>query len=356
VDYKNLGARELGSVYESLLELHPLIHADAATFELNAVAGSEPTAYFSSDGNLSGYTGCNNYNGRFTTSGDQITVTGLSSSGASCPEPQLTQETAFLEGLIQAERFEVSDTSMQLYTVDNQVLFFQSTPPKPVEPEEPEEPPVEPPVDPVPPQAIIYASRQAEVNQDVTFSGAASQSAAGITDYQWDFGDGAQSVGQTVTYAYANPGDYEVVLTVLDANGLTNSTTWIISILPQATPQPPPPPTAVIIAPPTGDTVAPVIFDGSMSKSDAGITSYQWNMGNGVTMEGAMVEYVFTEPGNFDVTLTVTDAYGQTGTATWSIMIYAAVAAPPEISQPIATPETPSVTQPVATPEATPTP
>ncbi|MDP2991431.1 MAG: N-6 DNA methylase, partial [Kiritimatiellota bacterium] len=41
VDYKNLGARELGSVYESLLELHPLVNTDAATFELTAVSGSE---------------------------------------------------------------------------------------------------------------------------------------------------------------------------------------------------------------------------------------------------------------------------------------------------------------------------
>ena len=29
VDYKNLGAEELGSVYESLLELHPIVNADA---------------------------------------------------------------------------------------------------------------------------------------------------------------------------------------------------------------------------------------------------------------------------------------------------------------------------------------
>jgi len=41
VDYKNLGSEELGSVYESLLELQPQIHADAATFELSAVIGSE---------------------------------------------------------------------------------------------------------------------------------------------------------------------------------------------------------------------------------------------------------------------------------------------------------------------------
>lgn len=41
VDYKNLGAEELGSVYESLLELHPQIHIEAAQFTLDAVAGSE---------------------------------------------------------------------------------------------------------------------------------------------------------------------------------------------------------------------------------------------------------------------------------------------------------------------------
>jgi hypothetical protein len=41
VDYKNLGAEELGSVYESLLELHPDLDAQAAGFELKVAAGSE---------------------------------------------------------------------------------------------------------------------------------------------------------------------------------------------------------------------------------------------------------------------------------------------------------------------------
>ena len=90
----------------------------------------------------------------------------------------------------------------------------------------------------------------------------------------------------------------------------------------------PPPPVAVIIAPPTADTVAPVIFDGSASISDAGITSYQWAMGDGTLLEGAQVEYTFTTAGNFTVTLTVTDAYGQQGTTTWDIMVYAAMPAP----------------------------
>lgn len=41
VDYRNLGAEELGSIYESLLEMHPDIHIDAGRFELNVAAGNE---------------------------------------------------------------------------------------------------------------------------------------------------------------------------------------------------------------------------------------------------------------------------------------------------------------------------
>ena len=41
VDYKNMGSEELGSVYESLLELHPQMHVGAAQFTLDVAAGSE---------------------------------------------------------------------------------------------------------------------------------------------------------------------------------------------------------------------------------------------------------------------------------------------------------------------------
>lgn len=41
VDYRNLGAEELGSIYESLLEMHPDLNLDAATFKLDVAAGNE---------------------------------------------------------------------------------------------------------------------------------------------------------------------------------------------------------------------------------------------------------------------------------------------------------------------------
>jgi hypothetical protein len=40
VDYKNLGAEELGSVYESLLELHPQLDIESASFKLAEVSGN----------------------------------------------------------------------------------------------------------------------------------------------------------------------------------------------------------------------------------------------------------------------------------------------------------------------------
>ena len=41
IDYRNLGAEELGSVYESLLELHANVDIGARTFELDTAAGNE---------------------------------------------------------------------------------------------------------------------------------------------------------------------------------------------------------------------------------------------------------------------------------------------------------------------------
>ncbi len=41
IDYRNLDTEEFGSVYESLLELHPVMHVEAKTFSLNTASGNE---------------------------------------------------------------------------------------------------------------------------------------------------------------------------------------------------------------------------------------------------------------------------------------------------------------------------
>ena len=41
IDYRNLGSEELGAIYESLLEQHPVVNTDAGTFSLNTASGNE---------------------------------------------------------------------------------------------------------------------------------------------------------------------------------------------------------------------------------------------------------------------------------------------------------------------------
>ena len=47
-----------------------------------------------------------------------------------------------------------------------------------------------------------------------------------LIDWQWDFGDGAGSDKPTPVYQYQNPGLYDILLTVTDANGCTHTVTY----------------------------------------------------------------------------------------------------------------------------------
>jgi PKD repeat protein len=62
-------------------------------------------------------------------------------------------------------------------------------------------------------------------------------------------------------------------------------------------------------------TDASVAFDGRASfDADGAIASFQWDFGDGVTATGPQPQHVYTVPGDYAVTLTVTDADGATAT------------------------------------------
>lgn len=73
-------------------------------------------------------------------------------------------------------------------------------------------------------------------NFEVTFD-ASSSSAEGygdyITNYYWDFGDGTNATGKTVTHSYSEVGNYTVTLNVTDSEGLWNITSkkMVITII-----------------------------------------------------------------------------------------------------------------------------
>ena len=100
--------------------------------------------------------------------------------------------------------------------------------------------------------------------------------------------------------------------------------------------------TGAAVQPPPGDAppVARFIgscnyldcwFDGSASSDDHNRLVHDWSFGDGTTASGVVVtSHTYTAAGTYTVTLTVTDAIGQTGTATQVLT----VTAPPPPDQP----------------------
>ena len=73
------------------------------------------TAEFGSDGTLSGFAGCNNYNATYTlTADDAISITGISTTRMACAEPAMTVESQYLAALERAAAYELSGDTLRL--------------------------------------------------------------------------------------------------------------------------------------------------------------------------------------------------------------------------------------------------
>ena len=120
-----------------------------------------------------------------------------------------------------------------------------ATPPQPTQPPQqptytPEptaEPPTatpEPPPAPLPPQANIAGPGQGYIGEPVRFDASASQPGSSpITSFSWSLGNGENlpaSPHSSVSAIYKSAGEFEVMVTVVDANGLSSYATTRVNI------------------------------------------------------------------------------------------------------------------------------
>jgi PKD repeat protein len=74
------------------------------------------------------------------------------------------------------------------------------------------------------------------VNQLITFDASSSSDRYGhIASYQWDFGDGNIGTRKRVEHSYSSAGNYDVILTITDNDGATDTTLKTITVYPQTT-------------------------------------------------------------------------------------------------------------------------
>src|SRR5690606_20268547 len=91
---------------------------------------------------------------------------------------------------------------------------------------------------PVQPVAIsgLNATHDGPVTSGRTINFVATVEAGSDIHFAWDFGDGATMEGATVSHAYTDPGNYDVVLTA--SNSLSvNQVTTSVTVLPDASVQ-----------------------------------------------------------------------------------------------------------------------
>jgi len=132
-----------------------------------------------------------------------------------------------------------------------------------------------------------------------------------IESWLWSFGDGGTSVSRSPTHTYAGDGLYTVSLTVTEADGDTNTETKVdyISVYDTA-------PAADFSAVPlSGDEPLVVSFT-DLSASYDGIASWLWSFGDGQTSPCQNPTHTYSGDGLYTVSLTVTEADGDTHTET----------------------------------------
>jgi heat shock protein HslJ len=89
--------------------------------------GTQITARFEANGDLSGSAGCNDYSGGFTAYDQTLRVSNLSSSQVACGDPQgiMEQEAAYLSLLSQSARFTISAGQLSVFdSAGNRILVY----------------------------------------------------------------------------------------------------------------------------------------------------------------------------------------------------------------------------------------
>ena len=172
-----------------------------------------------------------------------------------------------------------------------------------------------------PPDASIAVSPiPAVAGAEVFFDASGSTAAAGrrIVSHAWNFGDGSTGSGVTTSHVYESANTYTVVLNVTDDAGSVGTASATVDIVD------PVPIVVVHFSPQAPAAGQRVFFNAEVSALAGGrrIVRYRWDFGDGSQSDGgAAASHVYAAPGEFIVSLAVTDSGDRTGRTTVRVVV-----------------------------------
>ena len=146
-----------------------------------------------------------------------------------------------------------------------------------------------------------FSSTPACLGNANSYTDLSSVSGGSITGWEWNFGDGNSSQNNTASHTYQAAGSYTASLIVTTNHGCTDTING----------------TVVVNGLPSPSFTAPDIcangqmqFQNNSVSSYGTIVSYQWNFGNGNTSASTTPSMLYTNAGQYNVTLTATTSLG----------------------------------------------
>jgi len=119
-------------------------------------------------------------------------------------------------------------------------------------------------------------------------------------EWLYDFGDGNISTESNPSHLYGNPGSYEVVLSIVDTNGCTNTISHTVNVF------------LALTADFDFDNVClySTTHLSDISSPQSGIDYWEWDLGDGNSSNEPDVDHIYDSPGAYDVQLIVNNDEG----------------------------------------------
>jgi PKD repeat protein len=157
-----------------------------------------------------------------------------------------------------------------------------------------------------------YTADTACKGQPTHFTDQSLANAGTLTSWLWNFGDGLTSSAQNPVHTYASSGIFQVSLTVTNSLGCMRDTVGSVEVLPE-------PVSAFTWN--TSCSSTPTQFTDQSSPAGM-ISAWDWTFGDGGTSTQQNPVHIYTTPGTYTVTLTITDAGGCTSSLSKSLSVY----------------------------------